>query len=131
VVEQYPKEVKVVFKNFPLRNHAMALPAARAALAAHNQGKFWDYHDKLFAVGSGLKEPMFRQFAEQLQLDLPRFEKDRNERAGYEQVAADYRLGQSVEVRGTPAIFVNGKLLEERSPEALKAMIERELGRFR
>jgi len=129
VVEQYPQQVKVVFKNFPLRNHSLALPAARAALAAYNQGKFWEYHDKLFAAGKGLNEALFSQIAEQLQLDMERFEQDRNGRAGYEQVAADYRLGQSVEVRGTPALFVNGKLLDERSPEAFKAMIDRELQR--
>ena len=118
-----------MFKNFPLRNHPQALPAARAALAAHNQGEFWPYHDKVFAAGKGLNEPLYSKFAKELGLDMARFEKDRVERAGYEQISADFRLGQEVGVRGTPAIYVNGRPLEQRSPEALKAMVEEELQR--
>jgi protein-disulfide isomerase len=48
VLEQYPNQVKLVYKNFPLRNHKFAKPAASAALAAGEQGKFWEFHDKLF-----------------------------------------------------------------------------------
>lgn len=131
MVEQYGNTVKVVFKNFPLRNHAQALPAARAALAAQAQGKFWPYHDKLFAAASRLGEPLYAEIARELGLDLERFEKERNGRTSYDQVVADLRAGQLAEVRGTPAIYVNGLLLEERSTEALKALIDAELARSR
>jgi len=128
VVEQYGDKIKLVFKNFPLRNHQQALPAARAAMAAHAQGKFWPYHDKLFAAANRLGDPLYTEIARELGLDIERFEQDRHGRASYDRILDDLRLGQAVEVRGTPAIYVNGLLLQERSPEALKALIEKELG---
>ena len=50
MLENNPDTVKFVFKHLPLRNHKMAVPAAQASMAAHNQGKFWEYHDKIFAT---------------------------------------------------------------------------------
>jgi len=129
VVELYPEDVKVVFKNFPLRNHAQAMPAARAALAAHAQGKFWSYHDQLFANAKQLGPELYEKIATDLKLDLEKFNRERNGRPSFEQVAADFRLGQSAGVRGTPALYVNGLLLEQRSPDVLRQMIEDELSR--
>ena len=129
MVERYPETVKVVFKNFPLRNHAQAMPAARAAVAAQAQGRFWPFDDQIFANGRQLGPELYEKIAAELKLDLESFNRVRNARSSYEQVAADFRLGQSVGVRGTPAVYVNGLLLEERTPEALQRMIEAELSR--
>ncbi len=117
----------MVFKNFPLRNHPQAVPAARAALAAHAQGKFWSFHDRLFANVKQLGPPLYEKIAADLELDLEHFNRVRNSRANFEQVAADFRLGQRIGVRGTPAIYVNGVALEQRTPEVLRRMIEDEL----
>ena len=56
VLEKNPDKVKLVFKNFPLRNHKFAMPAATAALAAEKQGKFWEFHDLLFKDYNRLNE---------------------------------------------------------------------------
>ena len=73
VLEKYPKDVKLVFKNFPLRNHAQAKPAALAALAAGEQGKFWEYHDKVFENYKSLNEKVFENVAGELGLDVKTF----------------------------------------------------------
>jgi protein-disulfide isomerase len=129
VLEKYPKEVKLVFKNFPLRNHKLALPAAQAALAAGKQGKFWEYHDKVFENYNRLSEELLEQFAKDLGLDMDLFRKERGNPEITSLINRDLREGSRIGVRGTPTIFINGKRLEQRSPEAFSAAIESELNR--
>ena len=69
------KEVKVVFKNFPLQNHKFAMKAAIAALAADSQGKFWEFHDLLFKDYNRLNDETVREIAKKLELDEQAFEK--------------------------------------------------------
>jgi protein-disulfide isomerase len=130
LVEKYPGKVNIVFKNIPLPNHNMALPAAKAALAAHAQGKFWSFHDKIFAAYNQLTEQKLLAFAKELQLDIARFNQDRSSAAVQQQINQDLRLGQSVGVRGTPTIFINGLLLETRSLEGISQMVDAELSRL-
>jgi protein-disulfide isomerase len=73
VLEKYPQDVKLVHKNFPLRNHKFAVKAAKAALAAHRQGRFWDYHHKLFENYKQLNDTEFQTLATDLGLVLERF----------------------------------------------------------
>ena len=129
VLEKYPGKVKLVFKNFPLRNHAQAKPAAIAALAAGKQGKFWEYHDKVFENYKGLNSEAFEQFALDLGLDLKKFEADRKSRDLADLVNADLQEGSRAGVRGTPSIFINGRRLNQRSLAGFSAMIDRELGK--
>ena len=118
-----------MFKNFPLRNHKLALPAAQAALAAGKQGKFWEYHDKVFENYNKLSDELLEQFAKDLGLDMDRFRKERGNPEITSLINRDLREGSRIGVRGTPTIFVNGKRLEQRSLEAFSAAIESELNR--
>ena len=127
MLEKYPKDVKIVEKNFPLQMHKMARPAAAAALAAHNQGKFWEYHRKLFDNMSGLTEARFVDFAKELNLDLFKFGKDINSPEVQNIINRDLLEGNKAKVSGTPTIFVNGKLLKDRSFEGFQNMIDAEL----
>lgn len=127
MLEKYPEDVKLVYKNFPLRNHKYASMASEAALSAGKQGKFWEFHDKLFENYSRLNEGKIREIAVELGLDLVRFEEGMKARDVNVLIKRDINEGSSAGVRGTPTIFVNGKLLTNRSLEGFKALIEREL----
>ena len=129
MLEKYPQKVRLVFKNFPLRNHKLALPAAQAALAAGKQGKFWEYHDKVFVMFNQLSNEQLEQFAKELDLDMDRFRKERGNPEITSLINRDLREGSRIGVRGTPTIFVNGKRLELRSIAAFSAAIESELNR--
>jgi protein-disulfide isomerase len=129
VIEVYPEEVKIVYKNFPLRSHKYSEPAARAALAAHRQGKFWPFHDLLYQNYNELSEEKIREIAELLKLDMARFEKDRQDPAIAAKVDADKRDGSQAGVRGVPTVFINGRRLQpqKRSLEGFSEIIEQEL----
>ena len=105
----------------------MALPAAKAALAADRQGKFWDYHDRVFENYSKLNDPMLEQLAQDLGLEMDRFRKDRESPEIASLINRDLKEGNRIGVRGTPTIFINGKRLGQRSMEAFSAAIESEL----
>ena len=127
VLAKNPGKVRVVFKQFPLRMHNMAQPAALASLAAREQGKFWPMHDKLFASSSQLSEEKIRALAEELGLDMARFDKDRNTQKLRDEVLRDQGLGQKAGVQGTPTVFINGKLLRDRGMPGVQAIIDREV----
>lgn len=126
VLTKNPGKVRVVFKQFPLRMHNMAQPAALASLAAREQGKFWPMHDLLFANFNQLSEEKIRALAKEAGLDLTRFDKDRNTQKLLDEVQRDLALGQQVGIKGTPAVFLNGKLLREGTPAGIQALIDRE-----
>ncbi len=117
----------MVFKNFPIRNHKLAQPAAKAALAAGKQGKFWEYHDKVFTNYNKLSEGLLKQFAQELELDMNRFRKERGSKELASLINRDLREANRIGVRGTPTIFVNGKRLGQRSIAAFSAAINNEL----
>jgi protein-disulfide isomerase len=103
-------EVTLVFKFFPLTQaHPQALPSAKAAQAAHKQGKFWEYHDALFANQKRLGEPLYLEIAKQLKLDLKKFQTDYD--AAEQAIVQDYTLGRRLNVQGTPTMYLNGELL--------------------
>lgn len=127
MLEQYPKEVKIVFKHFPLSSHKFAMPAAVAAMAAHRQGKFWPFQDKLFENYNKLNEQKISEIATELELDLVQFETDRKDAGLQTIINQDVRDGRRAEVRGTPSIFVNGRRLKNRSLQGFRAMIDKQL----
>ncbi len=128
VLEDYPKEVRVVYKHYPLSFHQQALPAAKASAAAGKQGKFWEMHDLIFQNQRNLTPAAFKSYAEQLGLDVARFEKDFASAAIAAEVEADVTLARSLGVTGTPGLFVNGRFMSGAQPySAFKAKIDAEL----
>lgn len=132
VVEQvlaaYPNDVNFVMKQFPLRQiHPNADPAARAAIAAGKQGKFWEMHDELYKNGRNLTPETIKGIAEKIGLDMKKFEADQTSDDVKKQVDEELALGQKSDVRGTPSFFVNGKVAQNRSIDGFKAQIDAEL----
>ena len=127
VLEKNPNQVKLVFKNFPLRNHKFAMPAAIAALAAEKQGKFWEFHDLLFKDYNRLNEQKIKEIAQQLNLDMEKFEKDRKDPRIRAMINRELSEGNRAGVRGTPTVFINGRLLRNRNPAGFQELIEKAL----
>jgi protein-disulfide isomerase len=127
VLEKYPEEVKVVFKNFPLRNHRFARSAAVAALAANKQGKFWEFHDLLFKNYSLLNEQKIHEIAQKLNLDMEKFERSQRDREILGTVMRDLSEGTEAGVTGTPTLFVNGRHVRDRNLKVLYSIIDKEL----
>jgi len=130
VLEQYPNDVKLVFKNFPLtRIHKSAMNAAIAALAANQQGKFWEFHAELFKNYNKLSDQLFDEIAQSLELDMEQFKQDMQNPALSAMVQRDLKDGAEAGVRGTPSIFVNGRILQQRSLPGFKQIIDEELAK--
>ncbi len=129
VLERYPDKVKLVYRDFPLdRIHPQARRAAEAARCAHDQGKFWEYHDLLYAnTPRGAAEDL-RQYAKQVGLDVAKFEQCVASGVHKAAVQRDIDEGGRLGVTGTPAFFINGRPLEGAQPlEAFVRVIEEEL----
>lgn len=124
VLEAYPKEVKLVFKDFPLSFHKQAKNAAKAARAAGEQGKYWEMHDLIFEQYNKLTDDSFKGFAEELGLDMAKFTADFNSTKYDSLIQEDMNLGQKVGVRGTPTLFLNGKRMSRRSFNDFKQSID-------
>ncbi len=127
VAEAYAGEVRIAFKHYPLRSHKFAIPAALAAVAAQKQGKFWEFHDRLFEHFNELDESRITQIVKDLKLDAVRFDADRKAPHAQQIVDADRREGYEAGVSGTPAMFINGKQQHRRSVDAIADAIEREI----
>ncbi len=130
VMKKYPKDVRVVFKDYPLDFHENALPAAVGARCAGQQGKFWEMHEALFANMSELGPQKIRELAGSLALDSKKFEACLVDPSIAQAVQADQAEGARFGVEGTPAFFVNGVPLSGAQPiDAFIPIIERELAR--
>ena len=127
LLEKYPDQVKLIFLSFPLRNHRFAKKATIAAFAAKKQGKFWEYHDRLFANLDSINDQKFLEIARELGLDMERFEKDINDLKIVARINQDIRLGAYLEVRATPTVFINGSVSKARTLEAFQVDVEMEL----
>jgi protein-disulfide isomerase len=126
VFERNQESIKIVYKNLPLRNHKMAKPAALAALAANEQGKFWEYHDKLFAETKILPESIDR-IATELGLDIDRFKNDIRSTKLQNIIKRDIAEANKYGVTGTPTVFINGRKLKQRSLNGFQSIIDDEL----
>jgi len=107
-MDAYDGEVRLIFKHFPLAGHAQASPAARAGWAAHQQGKFWEMHDLMFANQRALADADFSKYAGQLGLDVARFDADRASPEANAAVDGDHKAGSKAGLSGTPYFLVNG-----------------------
>jgi protein-disulfide isomerase len=107
--EKYGDKVRLVFRQYPLPMHGDAHLAAQASLAAHQQGKFWEFHDLLFANQRALTRPSLEDYAKQANLDVPRLKRALDDQSLKAAVDADVKLGEEVNVSGTPTVFINGK----------------------
>lgn len=125
LVQEYPKDVRILWSNNALSFHNRAKPAAIAALAAHRQGKFWEFHDKLFANQRDLTDENFKKWAGEVGLDVARWETDIKDPALGKQVDREQAAANAAGARGTPGFFINGKLLSGAQPyDAFKREVD-------
>lgn len=121
-----PEKVKLVFKHLPLRMHELAEPAAMAAIAAQNQGKFWQFHDALFAQEKLTKESI-EAAAVATGLDMEQFKKDLADPITKQRMFKDMADAQKAGISGTPTLFINGQRVKNRSLPAMQAIIDQKL----
>ncbi len=132
VQQAYGDKVRIVFKDFPLPNHAEAPKASEAAHCAGEQGKYWELHDAMFANQRSLFVPSLKETARKLGLDGARFDACLDSGKHAEKVRVDYELGGKMGVNSTPYIFINGRALVGAQPyEAFKQVIDEELARVK
>jgi protein-disulfide isomerase len=127
VLDKYPDSVKVVYKHYPLSFHKQALPAALAAMAAAEQGRFWEYHDELFLNQDSLSNEKYLAIAGGLGLDLKKFSLDMMRPSLRKKIEEDIADAQKAGATGTPAIFVNGRQVKKRDFTAISKLIDNEL----
>ena len=127
VLKAFPKEVKLVFKQFPLNIHQYARQAAVASMAANAQGRFWPLHDKMFQNFSAINEENIKKWAREIGLNAADFEKAMQSGKHEAQVQKDIADGAAARVLGTPSLFINGKRVQDRSFEGFKKVILEEL----
>jgi protein-disulfide isomerase len=118
------QRVRLVVRDFPLQQHANAFKAAEAAEAARAQGKYWEYAKLLFANQQALDVSKLKEYATQIGLDRAKFDAMIDSGQLSPKVQSDLNEGNRLGINATPSFFVNGRPLEERSYEALKAMID-------
>lgn len=117
-------KVVVYFKQFPLGSPDAQF-AAQATLAAHNQGKFWPMHDLIFKNQHSFNADRINGFAQQLGLNFERFKADTQSPETLALVNRDRKEGEAANVRGTPAIFINGRtFLDDKSVEGISAAVD-------
>jgi len=111
IMKQYPADVRVIFKQFPLDFHPQAHLAAEASLAAQAQGKFWELHDRLYAHFREINSARILTWAGEVGLDVNRLQSDLNSHKFNDRVNAEEQEGEKAEVEGTPTFFINGRRL--------------------
>jgi len=131
VEKNYPQQVRIVYRQFPLANiHPHAMKAAEASLCANEQKKFWEFHDSMFSNQSELSVPDLKQRAVDLKLDTQAFNQCLDSGRHNAAIQADIQEGARNGVSGTPALFINGRLLSGNQPYAeIRDVIEDELQR--
>lgn len=127
VLENNPDTVKIVLKNLPLTSiHKFAQHAALAALAAGEQGKFWQFHDELFSTPK-LNDKVIDSIATELKLDMDQFKKDMASDKLRAKLDRDTQDADKANVGGTPSLFINGRQVKSKSLAAIQKMIDQEL----
>jgi len=125
---EYGDKVRIAWKHQPLGMHQQALPAAEAAEAAREQGKFWPMHDKLFEAQRQLSPETFRRIATEIGLDLRKFDASVASGRSRARIQEDQSIAARVGAGGTPTMFVNGERVVGAVPyETIKAVVDRKL----
>src|SRR5215471_545843 len=130
VLDTYGNKIRFVYRNYPLPNHPNARPAAEAAQCANEQGQFWAFHDRLFADQTKLDDTELKASAAALGLDAAKFNACFDSHKYKDRVDADIQAGNEAGVNGTPAFFINGRMLSGAQPyDEFKRIIDEELAR--
>ncbi len=128
LLKDYGKDVRVVWKNNPLPFHPNAMPAAKAAMAAGEQGKFWEMHEKIFADQQHLDEQTFEKYATELGLNMGKWKASFASDKFANSIKEDQAVAEKFGARGTPSFFINGRPLRGAQPkEQFKAVIDKEI----
>jgi protein-disulfide isomerase len=128
VLAAYPGKIHLVYRDYPLPMHARAPKAAEAAHCAGDQGKYWEMHDKLFASAEKLEVKDLKAHAREVGLDGGKFDQCLDSGVKAKEVESHKKAGEEAGVSGTPAFFINGRLLSGAQPlDAFKAVIDEEL----
>ena len=124
MLDKNPGKVNLVIKHFPLANHKFARRASAVALAADRQGKFWECHEKIFKNYRSINEAKVQEIGKEIGLDMVKLNEDAKDPAIQQLINRDVINGRQSGVRGTPAIFVNGKRLKNRSLAGFQQAID-------
>lgn len=125
---EFPDTVRLVLKDFPLRSHPAAMPAANAARCAGAQGRYWEYHDLLFVAQPDFSRDHLIGYARRLGLDVEPFQECLDGGRFLDAVRADQREGVQAGVRATPTFFINQRKIEGALPlEEFRAAIKQAL----
>lgn len=127
LLEKFPDKVKIVFKHCPLSYHKTALEAAQAAVAAGIQGKFWEFHDLLFESQKELSSQRIQEIAQALNLNMERFNKDRLSPEVINIVSRDVSQARGLDIKGVPAVYINGEPQDNTQEDALIKEIQEKL----
>ncbi len=124
----YPGKIRIVYRDFPLTSiHPNAMPAAEAAQCANEQGKFWPFHDKLFS-SENLSEDVYKQYAQELGLDMTKFNDCLSTNKYQKQIQADMDFASNLGINSTPTFFVNGLAIIGAQPlSSFTSVIDKEL----
>ena len=130
IEDTYKNNVRIVWKHLPLEIHKDAVGAALAAEGAGKQGKFWEFHDLLFANQKQLGPEALKEHAKALRLDMKRFESDLLDSEDQKKIDKDVAEAKALGINGTPGIFVNGRFVEGAQPfEVFAKIIDDELSK--
>ena len=131
VLERFGSRIRFVWRHFPVESaHPNAMHAAQAAEAAGGQGKFWQMHDLLFENQRHLKMANLREYAQRLELDMPRFIAEMDDEIYLQRVREHMAGGTRSHVRGTPTFFINGVRLSGALPfESFQSVIDEQLAK--
>jgi len=128
VMQTYGNKIRLVYRDYPLPMHPMARPASEAAACANAQGKFWEYHQKLFDNQAALSDDKIKQLAKDVGLDDAKFDDCLKQKPFKDKIDQDVADGGKVGVNGTPAFFINGRMIDGAQPvEKFKEIIDEEL----
>ena len=109
--------------------HNQAASAALAAIAAQNQGKFWQMHDALFAISNKLNKKSIEKAATDIGLDIEQFNKDLNSQATKQKLGKDMADAKKADISGTPALFINGRKVKKRDVASIQKMVAHEVAK--
>ena len=119
-VGNHEADILYVYKHFPLTQiHPEAMPSAKAAWAAGQQGQFWLYHDGLFVNQTRLGEDLYLELAEAMQLDIEQFNRDRTSAEATAAIEQDLALAEQLQLQGTPSFIMNDLLIPGGAPPEL------------
>jgi protein-disulfide isomerase len=129
LLDKYPDKVNLIIKHFPLRMHPFAEKAALACLAASKQNKYRELSDVYFRNSRNLNDDTIVSLAQQAGLNSDAFNKERSDQNLKNIINEDLNLGRKLNIRGVPAVFINGRAIKNRSIDGLSQMVEQELNK--